>query len=348
MSYKNRGLGRGFSNFLSKEQQEEIVSEFINDDSAISADALNTDKNEKNLTNNMDSSDVKISSRIEGNTIITEKVEPIKKEAPLNDDINKNNSDDYGLRNIDVDLITANPDQPRKYFDEDVLRELAKSIEDLGVLQPLMVRPMGNRYFLIAGERRLRASIMAGLKEVPCIVTDVSDFEADKISIIENVQREDLNPIEEARAYRNLIENYGMFQDEVGDILGKSRQFIGNRIRLLKLPEEVQDMIEAGELTYSHGQILLSLENEEDMLREANRIKNDSITVTTMRRRRPRRRKEVVRDKYLDALLDKISSHLGTKIDVKGTGAVKKLEIEYYSDEDLERIASIIMGGDLD
>ena len=211
-----------------------------------------------------------------------------------------------------------------------------------------MVRPMGNRFFLIAGERRLRASMMAGLKEVPCIVADVSDFEADKISIIENVQREDLSPIEEARAYRNLIENYGMFQDEVGDILGKSRQFIGNRIRLLKLPEEVQNMIEAGELTYSHGQILLSLENEEDMLREANRIKNDSITVTTMRRKRPRRRKEVVRDKYLDALLEKMSSHLGTKIDSKGTGAVKKLEIEYYSDEDLERIASIIMGGDLD
>lgn len=347
MSYKNRGLGRGFSNFLSKEQQEEIVSEFINDDAADSAETLNADENEKNITEDKDSSDVKISSRIEGSTIITEKVEPIKKEDSLNNDMN-NNPDDYGLRNIDVDLITANPDQPRKYFDEDVLRELAKSIEDLGVLQPLMVRPMGNGYFLIAGERRLRASIMAGLKEVPCIVVDVTDFEADKISIIENVQREDLNPIEEARAYRNLIENYGMFQDEVGDILGKSRQFIGNRIRLLKLPEEVQDMIEAGELTHSHGQILLSLENDEDILREANRIKNESVSVSNTRRRRPRRRKEVVRDKYLDALLDKISSHLGTKIDVKGTGAVKKLEIEYYSDEDLERIASIIMGGDLD
>lgn len=342
MSYKNRGLGRGFSNFLSKEQQEEIVSEFINDDAADKDEVLENDKSNKF------SSDVKISSCIEGNTIITEKVEPIKKEAPLNNDINKNNSDDYGLKNIDVDLITANPDQPRKYFDEDVLRELAKSIEDLGVLQPLMVRPIGNRYFLIAGERRLRASIMAGLKEVPCIIVDVTDFEADKISIIENVQREDLNPIEEARAYRNLIENYGMFQDEVGDILGKSRQFIGNRIRLLKLPEEVQDMIEAGELTHSHGQILLSLENDEDILREANRIKNESISVSNTRRKRPRRKKEVVRDKYLDALLDKISSHLGTKIDVKGTGAVKKLEIEYYSDEDLERITSIIMGGNLD
>lgn len=346
MSYKNRGLGRGFSNFLSKEQQEEIVSEFINDDAADSAETLNADDNEKNITEDKDS-DVKISSRIEGSTIITEKVEPIKKEDSLNNDMN-NNPDDYGLRNIDVDLITANPDQPRKYFDEDILRELARSIEELGVLQPLMVRPMGNGYFLIAGERRLRASIMAGLKEVPCIVVDVTDFEADKISIIENVQREDLNPIEEARAYRNLIENYGMFQDEVGDILGKSRQFIGNRIRLLKLPEEVQDMIEAGELTHSHGQILLSLENDEDILREANRIKNESVSVSNTRRRRPRRRKEVVRDKYLDDLLDKISSHLGTKIDVKGTGAVKKLEIEYYSDEDLERIASIIMGGDLD
>lgn len=345
MSYKNRGLGRGFSNFLSKEQQEEIVSEFINDDVADIDEVLNANENEKNITEDKDSSDVKISSRIEGSTIVTEKVEPIVSEDTLN---NNNNLDNYGLRNIDVDLITANPDQPRKYFDEDILRELARSIEELGVLQPLMVRPMGNRYFLIAGERRLRASIMAGLKEVPCIVVDVTDFEADKISIIENVQREDLNPIEEARAYRNLIENYGMFQDEVGDILGKSRQFIGNRIRLLKLPEEVQDMIEAGELTHSHGQILLSLENDEDILREANRIKNESISVSNTRRRRPRRRKEVVRDKYLDALIDKISSHLGTKIDVKGTGTVKKLEIEYYSDEDLERIASIIMGGDLD
>lgn len=345
MSYKKRGLGRGFSNFLSKEQQEEITSEFMND-SDLNKDDSNK-SNEKNIIEEKNNSDVKVKSTLVGNTIITEKIEPIQSENPSDEDINKN-PDNYGLKNIAVELITANPDQPRKYFDEDILRELSKSIEELGVLQPLMVRPMGNRYFLIAGERRLRASIMAGLKEVPCIVADVSDFEADKISIIENVQREDLSPIEEARAYRNLIENYGMFQDEVGDILGKSRQFIGNRIRLLKLPEEVQNMIEAGELTYSHGQILLSLENEEDMLREANRIKNDSITVTTMRRKRPRRRKEVVSDKYLDALLEKMSSHLGTKIDSKGTGAVKKLEIEYYSDEDLERIASIIMGGDLD
>lgn len=342
MSYKNRGLGRGFSNFLSKEQQEEIVSEFINDDAADNDEVLKKDESKRN------SSDVKINSRIEGSTIVTEKVEPIVSDDPLINDTNENDTDHYGLRNIDVDLITANPDQPRKYFDEDVLRELAKSIEDLGVLQPLMVRPMGNRYFLIAGERRLRASIMAGLKEVPCIIADVTDFEADKISIIENVQREDLNPIEEARAYRNLIENYGMFQDEVGDILGKSRQFIGNRIRLLKLPEEVQDMIEAGDLSYSHGILLLSLENDEDILREAKKIRSDSLSVRTTKIKRPRRRKEVVRDKYLDALLDKISSHLGTKIAVKGTGAVKKLEIEYYSDEDLERIASIIMGGDLD
>lgn len=345
MSYKKRGLGRGFSNFLSKEQQEEITSEFMND-SDLNKDDSNK-LNEKNIIEEKDNSDVKVKSTLVGNTIITEKVEPIPTENTLDDDINKN-LDNYGLKNIAVELITANPDQPRKYFDEDILRELAKSINNLGVLQPLMVRPMGNRYFLIAGERRLRASIMAGLKEVPCIVADVTDFEADKISIIENVQREDLNPIEEARAYRNLIENYGMFQDEVGDILGKSRQFIGNRIRLLKLPEDVQDMIEVGDLSFSHGQILLSLENDEDILREANRIKNESVSVSNTRRKRPRRRKEVVRDKYLDALLEKMSSHLGTKIDSKGTGAVKKLEIEYYSDEDLERIASIIMGGDLD
>ena len=345
MSYKKRGLGRGFSNFLSKEQQEEITSEFIND-SDLNKDDSNKSK-EKNIIEEKNNSDVRIKSTLAGNTIITEKIEPIQSEEPLNDDINKN-PDNYGLKNIDVDLITANPDQPRKYFDEDILRELARSIETLGVLQPLMVRPMGNRYFLIAGERRLRASIMAGLKEVPCIVADVSDFEADKISIIENVQREDLNPIEEARAYRNLIENYGMFQDEVGDILGKSRQFIGNRIRLLKLPLEVQDMIEAGDLSYSHGILLLSLENEEDILSEAKKIRNDSLSVRTTKRKRPRRRKEVVRDKYLDDLLEKISGHLGTKIDVKGTGTVKKIEIEYYSDEDLERIASIIMGGDLD
>lgn len=346
MSYKKRGLGRGFSNFLSKEQQEEITSEFMND-SDLNKDDSNK-SNKKNIIEEKNNSGERIKSTLVGNSIITEKTTPLISEDNLNDVNNTHETNNFGLKNIAVELITANPDQPRKYFDEDILRELSKSIEELGVLQPLMVRPMGNRFFLIAGERRLRASIMAGLKEVPCIVADVSDFEADKISIIENVQREDLSPIEEARAYRNLIENYGMFQDEVGDILGKSRQFIGNRIRLLKLPEEVQNMIEAGELTYSHGQILLSLENEEDMLREANRIKNDSITVTTMRRKRPRRRKEVVRDKYLDALLEKMSSHLGTKIDSKGTGAVKKLEIEYYSDEDLERIASIIMGGDLD
>ncbi len=344
MSYKKRGLGRGFSNFLSKEQQEEITSEFIKDDDSKIEDTFNSNRDDFSES----TLSAKIKSTLVGNKIITEKIEPIPSGDPLDNIKNDKKPDNYGLKNISVDLITANPDQPRKYFDEEILNELAKSIKDLGVLQPLMVRPMGNRYFLIAGERRLRASIMAGLKEVPCIVADVSDFEADKISIIENVQREDLNPIEEARAYRNLIENYGMFQDEVGDILGKSRQFIGNRIRLLKLPKEVQDMIEVGDLSFSHGQILLSLENDEDILREARRIKNESISVSNTRRKRPRRRKEVVRDKYLDALLDKISSHLGTKISVKGTGTVKKLEIEYYSDEDLERISSIIMGGDLD
>lgn len=383
MSYKKRGLGRGFSNFLSDEMKREINSEIERS----TEDFVSSSDSENEKSDLVSDSDSEFEIELDGDSLdsfsdISNVSEvTIDKENPnisyrtfvrdgklyrehtevlysgddfssednssreISSDINSSkNHPMSGLSNISVSRIIPNEDQPRKYFDPEILEDLRDSIEQFGIISPLVVRPSKHGYSLIAGERRLRAAIMAGLSEVPCIIVDATDLEADKMSIIENIQREDLNPIEEALAYKKLIEGYNMLQEELGKSLGKSRQYIGNRMRLLRLPSVVQDMIAGGEISYSHGLILLSLPSEEDMIKEAKRIAKKSLSVRSSSKKK---RENPPRDKYLDAILENMSSHLGTKIDVRGTGRVKKLEIEYYSDEDFERICGIIMGGEL-
>ncbi len=180
---------------------------------------------------------------------------------------------------IDIELIKANKNQPRKYFDDEKISQLADSISQFGVLQPIIVKEAQNGYEIIAGERRYRACLKANLKQVPVIVSEVDRYDASRISIVENIQREDLSAIEEAYAYKSLIEDYELTQVEVSEAVGKKPSTISNKLRLLKLASDVQDAIKSGDITERHGRAMLSL-GEEDQIRYLNKIKTDNLTVS--------------------------------------------------------------------
>ena len=194
----------------------------------------------------------------------------------------QNEAHESGARitEINVALIDRKSDQPRKYFDEEALAELADSIRENGLLQPILVREIGGgRYQIIAGERRFRASKMAGLEEIPTIILDKTDLEVAEIALIENIQREDLNPIEEAQAFRTLAEQYNITQEELAERVGKSRSAIANSVRLLDLPEPVVQMVAARELSAAHARTLLGLKDREDMLLLAEKVVEEGIPV---------------------------------------------------------------------
>lgn len=244
--------------------------------------------------------------------------------------------------------IVPNKEQPRKTFDEGALQELADSITQHGVLQPLLVRPLPEGgYQLVAGERRWRASRMAGLKEVPVVVKDLSDVETMEIAIIENLQREDLNPIEEAEGLQALIDRCGFTQDEVATSVGKSRPAIANSLRLLKLPPEVRDMTREGVISAGHARALLGFENEAMIYEAAKQIVQHKLTVRDVERMAKRQDKNapsVKRAKRRDAFYDEVelslSEALGRKVKVLNGRGKGTLEIEFYSMEDLKDIAN--------
>lgn len=244
--------------------------------------------------------------------------------------------------------IIPNKEQPRKTFDEGALQELADSITQHGVLQPLLVRPLPEGgYQLVAGERRWRASRLAGLKEVPVVVKDLSDVETMEIAIIENLQREDLNPIEEAEGLQALIDRCGFTQDEVATSVGKSRPAIANSLRLLKLPPEVRDMTREGEISAGHARALLGFDNEAMIYEAAKQIVQHKLTVRDVERMAKRQDKNapsVKRAKRRDAFYDEVelslSEALGRKVKVLNGRGKGTLEIEFYSMEDLKDIAN--------
>lgn len=244
--------------------------------------------------------------------------------------------------------IIPNKEQPRKTFDEGALQELADSITQHGVLQPLLVRPLPEGgYQLVAGERRWRASRMAGLKEVPVVVKELSDVETMEIAIIENLQREDLNPIEEAEGLQALIDRCGFTQDEVATSVGKSRPAIANSLRLLKLPPEVRDMTREGEISAGHARALLGFDNEAMIYEAAKQIVQHKLTVRDVERMAKRQDKNapsVKRAKRRDAFYDEVelslSEALGRKVKVLNGRGKGTLEIEFYSMEDLKDIAN--------
>lgn len=252
------------------------------------------------------------------------------------------NQETTELQNISIDLIEVNENQARKHFDEDALEELSKSIKEYGVIQPILLKNKGDKYIIIAGERRYRASKLAGLKEIPVIIKDLSEEEIAKISLIENVQRKDLNPIEEALGYKSVMASYDLTQEELAKALGKSRQYIGNTIRLLKLDERVIKLIQENKLTTSHAKLLLSIKDKDQQYKEAKRIikKGNTVKETTVifENKTPKKI-----DIFREEVRKELSETLGTKVSLTGKGKSKKIIIEYYSDEDLSRICETIL-----
>lgn len=262
----------------------------------------------------------------------------------------ENNTDSMvSTSTLSINEIVPNKEQPRKTFDETALAELADSICQHGVLQPLLVRPLANGgYQLVAGERRWRASRMAELKEVPVIIKELSDTEAMEIAIIENLQREDLNPIEEAEGLQALIDKCGYTQEEVAVSVGKSRPAITNSLRLLKLPEEVRDMAKDGVISAGHARALLAFDNQPMMIECARQIVPKKLTVRDVEKmaKRPARASEPKRTQRRDSFYDEVelslSEALGTKVKVYNGRSKGTLEIEFYTLDDLKNIANAI------
>lgn len=263
----------------------------------------------------------------------------------------ENNVDDMvSTSTLPINEIIPNKEQPRKTFDEGALQELADSITVHGVLQPLLVRPLlSGGYQLIAGERRWRASRMAGLKEVPVIIRELSDSEAMEIAIIENLQREDLNPIEEAEGLQALIDKCDYTQEQVAVSVGKSRPAIANALRLLKLPEEVRQMTKDGEISAGHARALLAFDNQAIMYDVAKQIVSDKLTVRDVERlaKRPTKsadKKQTAkrRDSFYDEVELSLTEVLGRRVKVYNGRSKGTLEIEFYSLDDLKDIANAI------
>lgn len=252
---------------------------------------------------------------------------------------------------VAITKVEPNRKQPRKFFDEDSLQELADSIKQFGLLQPILVQDRKSYYEIIAGERRWRAARLAGLKEVPVIIKNYSDQEIVEIALIENIQREDLNPIEEAQAYKRLLEEFHLKQDEVADRVSKSRVAVTNSIRLLKLSEKVQQMVIDDMISTGHARALLAVEDEEEQYSLAQKIFDEKLSVREIEKivknlHKPSKTKKMD-DKTMQAIYldieEKLKQKLSTKVVVSSKGeGTGKIEIEFYSHEDLDRILDMI------
>ncbi|MEW6088581.1 MAG: ParB/RepB/Spo0J family partition protein [bacterium] len=249
---------------------------------------------------------------------------------------------------IPLNSIIANKLQPREDFDQAKLDELAESVKEKGIIQPVLVRRNGESYELIAGERRFRAAKKAGLTDIPAIVKDVDNEESLELALIENIQRDDLNPMEEAKAYRKLMESFGLNQDELSKKVGKERSTLANTLRLLKLPEEIQKALTEEKITYGHGRALLGLKTEVEQLMVYGKIILKNLSVRDVERivqsanRRGGIRLKSVKEKSKDPFLfqyeESLKRFLGTQVKICPKGKGGHIEIDYYSKDDLSRI----------
>ena len=247
--------------------------------------------------------------------------------------------------------IEPNRDQPRKEFDEESLEELKNSICQYGVLQPLVVVKKGKYYEIVAGERRWRAAKLAGLKEVPVIVKELNEREISEVSLIENIQRKNLNPIDEAMAFRQLMDSYNLKQEDVAEKVGKSRTYITNSTRLLKLPEKVRNLVAQGELSTGHAKVLLAVDDPAVLENLAQQIQDRNLSVRDTEKLvkialNPRQMKLPIKldyEEHFALLQDKLTNRMGTKVEIKRkNNKAGKIEIAYFSNEELERILDII------
>jgi ParB family chromosome partitioning protein len=278
----------------------------------------------------------------------------IKDEAPTDTPVQQ----DDGIKKVSLDSITRNRRQPRHTFNESALTDLTASIKEHGVLQPLLVRPDGDGYELIAGERRLRASTAAGLTKVPVIVMNATDGDSLELALIENLQRENLNVLEEAEGYRELAVEFNLTQEEIADRVGKARASVTNALRLLTLPDEVKSMLADERLSRGHAKALLSLEIEKEQVLIARRAVQDGLSVRNLEKliqrtkatpRKPRAAKPDLPASHVGYLSDQLHSHFGTSVRItpcrtyangkKGKGSI---EIDFFSNDDLDRLLTLL------
>jgi len=243
------------------------------------------------------------------------------------------------IRSIPVDLIVTNPNQPRFHINEESLENLALSIKEKGLLQPIVVRKKGDKYEIVAGERRFRACLMAGLKEVQATIKDYDDSEALEAALIENLQREDLNPVEIATVYERFINDFGYTQQELAEKIGIDRSTVANFLRLLLLPDWIKNLIGEGKLTYGHARSLISLSNEKEQKKFVNRILNDGLSVRELEREVKKTKETTSPFIHIEETLREI---LGTKVNITYKKNKGKIIIEFYSKEDMDRILEIL------
>jgi len=257
-------------------------------------------------------------------------------------------SENNEILKVSMNLIKANENQPRKTFDEEKIESLSESIKEHGVVQPIVLRKEDDTFIIVAGERRWRASKLAGLKEIPAVVMDLTDKQVLEISLIENIQREDLNPIEEAAAYKKLISEFEFTQEELSKRIGKSRTAVTNCLRLLNLDSRVQEYLIDGVISEGHGRALLAIDDKNVQFRIAQTIIDESLNVRDTEKlirnlgKVKADKKENEPNIYYNDIKDKLEGFFGTKVSLISKKNKGKIEIEYYSEEDLQRILDIL------
>lgn len=253
------------------------------------------------------------------------------------------------VQQIAIARMITNPFQPRKVFDEAAIEELSQSILEHGIIQPIVVRKNGKKYEIVAGERRYRAAKLAGLTEIPVIVRDFNEQQMMEVAILENLQREDLTPIEEAEAYNSLIVKLNFTQDDLAKRLGKSRPHIANLIRLLQLPEDVREFVNEGKLSMGHGRALLGLKNKRRIPEVAQKVMKDHLNVRQLEKyiqdlneAVSRETKKTKKDIHTQATESQLREYFGTQVQIKKAKNKGKIEIEFYSEDDLQRILDML------
>lgn len=329
MAVKKGGLGRGldalFADRVSiEEPTEQTVAETIEEIAAIS------DSRKKKSS---------------GRTSAAKKTKAEKTEQPA-----AKETDDSAdkVQYIDIHSIKPNANQPRKTFNEEKIAELAESIREHGVIQPLVVRKRGSIYEIVAGERRWRASMKAEMTTVPCLIREFTDEQNMLVAIIENMQREDLNPLEEAEGLNQMVEIYGLTQEQVSKGVGKSRPYITNALRLLKLPEYVREAVRDGSISAAHGRTLVTVENEEYRRAILDRIIKEGLSVRETEKlaaeigKKKKRPAKKTKNPDVAQVEAELKDTFGTRVNIRQSGKKGKIEIEYYSREELERVIELL------
>jgi len=254
--------------------------------------------------------------------------------------------DSVQIIELELDMIIPQKNQPRKKFDQESLQDLAASIKEHGILQPVLVRPLGEFYEIIAGERRWRAAEIAGLQLIPALVKEMPDIEAAEVSLVENLQRDDLTAIEEARAYKNMLDQFHYTQETIAERVGKSRAYIANTMRLLGLKPEIIEMIERKQLTPGHARALLALKSPQEQLLAANEIIKSKLTVRQteqkVKSKKAKTTPAIRKGPDLLELEERLQKHFGTRAEISRQKKGGKIEIVYYSEDDLDRILEIL------